>query len=81
MGSKRYMTNNLVQFVSSSVVYILFQKPKVYMFILLSGSFLLFTVVYNYTQTDKSNSVVESIFWVRHCDYDLMFHTKPNYEQ
>lgn len=39
-------------------VYILFWKPKVYMLVILSGCFLLFTVVCNYTQTLTNNSSI-----------------------
>jgi len=62
-----------VQFISSTVVCILVLKPKVYMFMVLSGFFLLFTVVFNYTQTLTNIAVSQSLFLgLDICDYDLM---------
>lgn len=54
-------------------MYILFLKTNVYMFIVLSGCFLLFTVVYNHTQTLINKAVSQGLFLGSDiCDDDLM---------
>lgn len=75
MGSEGCMINSFVLLSSFPQVLCIFcfLKPKAYMLIVLSGCFLLFTVVYNYTETLTNIAVLWSLFLGSDiCDYDLI---------